>query len=342
MTSKEISGHLSNYLAAIGNCDDRSFYYPMKITSLPEDDQVVALDALVASVQNSHDVRAAMTLGINKYKPAVPALVALWESSNPADRGLIGTALCRITDDVSYLGVSEGSNVASMVTIDLLETIPGPEATGLLARGLRADTSLVRRASYDAIKKQTGWEKYETMPDGKTSYLGVLEQLGLRISSHDVEVWNLAASKIELLISLASWDDESIYGDQFAITWEENDEIRGIVASVQRTVWGPIDVEKIAALDPVRRGLILEMLEVGLSPERRVLDAPVACVELGVIKAKELIERAKTARTEKEVRREVRKGKGNSFYPGSDEELHFQKFVEQCDIALGILDKSQL
>jgi len=38
----------------------------------------------------------------------------------------------------------------------------------------------------------------------------------------------------------------------------------------------------------------------------------------------------------------VRKGKGNSFYPGSDEELHFQKFVEQCDIALGILDKSQL
>jgi hypothetical protein len=339
MSSKEISSQLSDYLAAIGNCNDRSFYYPTKITSLPDDDQFVALDALVESVQNSRDVRAAMTLGINKYEPAVPALVALRENSNPADRGLIGTALCRITGDVSYLEVAEGSNVASMVTIDLLESVPGPEATALLARGLRADTSLVRRASYDAIKKQTGWGKYDTMPDGTGSHLGVLEQLGIRISSHDEEMWSLAATKIEMLISLASWGDESMYNDQFAITWEENDEIREVVASVQRTVWGPINVEKIAALDPVRRGLIMEMLEVGLSPERRVLDAPVACVNLGVANAKALIERAKTTQTEKEVRRELRKGKGNSFYPGSEAELHFAKFVEQCDIALGMLEE---
>jgi hypothetical protein len=83
----------------------------------------------------------------------------------------------------------------------------------------------------------------------------------------------------------------------------------------------------------------MEMLVVGLSPERRVLDAPVACVELGVADAESRIRRAKTTQTEKEAKREAVKGKGRSFYPGGEAELNFAKFAEQCDIALEMLEK---
>tara|TARA_B110000037_G_C16887949_1_gene410905 strand:- start:33 stop:482 length:450 start_codon:yes stop_codon:yes gene_type:complete len=148
----------------------------------------------------------------------------------------------------------------------------------------------------------------------------------------------LAASKLEMLVSQASWDDESMYEDQLAITWVEDDELRSIQKPLHLTAWGPIQVGKIAALDPLRRQMVIEILVSGLAPQSRVLGAPVACVELKVPESAQLIERAKTTQTEAEVRRELVKGPGKSFYPGCDEQLHFNKFIEQCDIALGMLE----
>lgn len=295
----------------IGNCNDRELGYPQELMS-PKGSAAreAEIDLLIEAVEESDDVRAAMTLGTLGRVEAEQQVAALLERcSDTTNRVLLGVALFDMMGEGHHLNPQLTASTATLFTINRLKGLSDQESIQKTITCLNAPDKSVRFAAFEALLEQLGLSQDEDRRRlGQAFVLMPLHILKGQVHSSLPSLREPAIERMKLIAATEGW----------AMSQEELGLVADIIPNedlnkrLELMVRGEesFSEENLAALpDAVRSGLRLFALN-ECSPDDRNPAAPRIAALLSRTpderaETRMVLEATRSASSEKEITQEA-------------------------------------